>query len=49
MRREELYLRDILEAADAIERFISGLDEEKSGHSSQGTAYFFGFQPYGPW
>ena len=28
MRREELYLRDILEAADAIERFISGIDEE---------------------
>ena len=26
MRREELYLRDIVEAADHIEQFIAGLD-----------------------
>ena len=29
MRREELYLRDIVEAADAVERFITDVNEEK--------------------
>jgi uncharacterized protein with HEPN domain len=29
MRREELYLRDIFEAADAIGRFISGVARER--------------------
>jgi uncharacterized protein with HEPN domain len=29
MRREELYLRDILEAADAIEGFIAGVTREQ--------------------
>jgi uncharacterized protein with HEPN domain len=28
MRREELYLVDIVEAADAIERFIEGVGRE---------------------
>ena len=28
MRREELYLRDIVEAADAVRRFVSDVDEE---------------------
>jgi hypothetical protein len=28
MRREELYLTDILEAADAIQRFIQGIERE---------------------
>ena len=28
MRREGLYLSDIVDAADAIERFISGVDRE---------------------
>lgn len=28
MRREELYLRDIVEAADAVQRFVSDVDEE---------------------
>jgi uncharacterized protein with HEPN domain len=28
MRREDLYLCDILEAADAIEKFISGISEK---------------------
>ena len=28
MRREELYLADIVEAADAIERFIKGVRRE---------------------
>ncbi len=28
MRREELYLTDILEAADAITRFVHGVDED---------------------
>ena len=27
MRREELYLRDICAAAEAIQRFITGFDE----------------------
>lgn len=27
MRREELYLRDIVEAADAVKRFVDGVDE----------------------
>ena len=29
MRREELYLRDIIDAADAIQRFIKDTDEEE--------------------
>ena len=29
MRREELYLRDIVEAADAVQRFITDVNEEK--------------------
>jgi uncharacterized protein with HEPN domain len=29
MRREELYLRDILEAANDIEEFLSGIDQQK--------------------
>ena len=29
MRPEKLYLTDIVEAADAIERFMVGLDEAK--------------------
>lgn len=28
MRREELYLRDIVAAADAVQRFIEDIDEE---------------------
>ena len=28
MRREELYLRDIVEAADAVQRFVSDFEEE---------------------
>jgi uncharacterized protein with HEPN domain len=28
MRREELYLRDIVEAADAVQRFIADVEEE---------------------
>ncbi len=31
MRREELYLADIVEAADAIERFIEGIRREDFG------------------
>ena len=29
MRRDELYLRDILDAADAIGRFVAGMPEER--------------------
>jgi uncharacterized protein with HEPN domain len=28
MRREALYLRDIVEAADAIDRFLQGVDQD---------------------
>lgn len=28
MRREELYLRDIVDAADAIQRFVEEVDEQ---------------------
>ncbi len=29
MRREELYLRDIVEACDSIQRYLSGIDRER--------------------